>query len=55
VDVLLLYDADTDKMAVAKAVEALTGQGKTVSTQKSIPPKLRYRKLLKLSKEGSLC
>ncbi|MBR4108817.1 MAG: ATP phosphoribosyltransferase regulatory subunit [Oscillospiraceae bacterium] len=55
VDVLLLYDADTDKMALAKAVTELTSQGKTVSTQKAIPQKLRYRQLLKLNKEGALC
>lgn len=55
VDVLLLYDANTDKMAVAKVVAELTGQGKTVSAQKSIPQKLRYRQLLKLSKEGIVC
>ena len=55
VDVLLLYEADTDKLAVAKAVSALTSVGKTVSTQKSIPQKLRYRKLMKLTKEGTLC
>jgi len=55
VDVLLLYEADTEKAAVAKAVSALTSVGKTVSTQKSVPPKLRYRKLIKLSKEGALC
>ena len=55
VDVLLLYEADTDKLAVAKAVAALTSVGKTVSTQRSIPQKLRYRKLMKLSKEGALC
>ena len=55
VDVLLVYDSDTDKMTVAKAVSELTKQGKTVSTQKSIPQKLRYRQLLKLNKEGTLC
>ncbi|MBR2937157.1 MAG: ATP phosphoribosyltransferase regulatory subunit [Oscillospiraceae bacterium] len=55
VDVLLVYAEDTDKMAVAKAVAELTSQGKTVSTQKSIPEKLRYRQILKLTKEGALC
>lgn len=55
VDVLLLYDGDTDKKAVAKAVAELTAEGKTVSAQKNIPEKLRYRQLLKLSKEGSVC
>ena len=55
VDVLLLYEADTERSAVAKAVSALTSVGKTVSAQKSIPQKLRYRKLMKLTKEGTLC
>lgn len=55
VDVLLLYEEDTDKLAVAKAVAELTSAGKTVSAQKSTPPKLRYRALMKLSKEGALC
>ena len=55
VDVLLIYEEDTEKAAVAKAVSALTSVGKTVSAQKSIPQKLRYRKLMKLSKEGALC
>lgn len=55
VDVLLLYGPDADILTVAKAVAELTGQGKTVSTQKSIPQKLRYRQLLQLSKEGVLC
>ena len=55
VDVLLVYDADADKLALAKAVAELTAQGKTVSTQKSIPEKLRYRQLLKLTKEGAVC
>ena len=55
VDVLLLYEEDTDQLAVAKAVSALTAVGKTVSAQKAVPPKLRYRKLMKLSKEGVLC
>lgn len=55
VDVLLVYDARTDKLDVARAVAGLTAQGKTVSTQKCIPPKLRYRELLKLSKEEASC
>ena len=55
VDVLLLYDAASEKTAVAKTVAALTSQGKTVSAQKSIPQKLRYRQLLQLKKEGEVC
>ena len=55
VDVLLLYDPHADILSVTKAVAELTGQGMTVSAQKSIPKKLRYRQLIQLSKEGSLC
>ena len=55
IDVLLVYDADTDKQLLAQAVEELTAAGKTVSAQRSIPAKLRYRQLLRLTKEGALC
>lgn len=55
VDVLLLYEDDADKAAVTRAVAKLTGEGKTVSAQKSIPRKLRYRQLVKLTKEGNVC
>ena len=55
VDVLLLYEADTDKNNVAQAVAELISEGKTVSAQKSIPQKLRYRQLVKLSEEAGLC
>lgn len=48
VDALLLYDAAADMQAVAKAVADLTAEGKTVSAQKSIPAKLRYRQLVTL-------
>ena len=53
VDVLLLYEADADKAALAARVAALTSQGKTVSAQKQIPAKLRYRELVKL--EDTVC
>jgi len=55
VDALLLYEADTPKTAVTKMIAQLTGEGKTVSAQKNIPQKLRYRQLIRLSKEGKLC
>ena len=45
VDVLLLYTDDTDKALVAKTVTELTKAGKTVSAQKSIPQKLRYKEV----------
>ena len=55
VDVLLVYDPAASMQAVAKAVAELTRDGKTVSAQKNIPEKLRYRQLLRLTKEGVLC
>ena len=55
VDVLLVYDPAAPMEAVAAKVAQLTDQGNTVSAQKNIPPRLRYRQLIKLSKEGSVC
>ena len=55
VDVLLVYESDTPKAAVAAQVAKLTQEGKTVSAQKNIPQKLRYQQLLRLSKEGKVC
>ena len=55
VDVLLIYRKDTDPARVAQAVAGFTAKGKTVSAQRSIPPKLRYRQLLELGKEEAQC
>ena len=52
VDVLLLYD---DPAAVPAAVEKLTAAGKTVSAQKGIPERLRYREVLDLRKGAVTC
>ena len=54
VDVLLLYDADVPHHAVSKQVSELVAMGKTVSAQKSIPKKLRYREQVFLGKEDIL-
>lgn len=45
-DVLLLYSEKTDPQALAGAVRELIAQGKSVSAQKSVPPKLRFREVL---------
>lgn len=45
VDVLLLYKDTTGLDKVQKAVEWLVSQGKTVSAQRTIPEKLRYKEL----------
>lgn len=55
VDVLLLYTEKDSSAAVSQAVATLTAQGKTVSAQKQIPAKLRYRELLRLGKEDAPC
>lgn len=48
VDVLLLYADDTDTRAVADKVTALREAGLSVSAQKAIPEKLRFRELIDL-------
>ena len=52
VDVLLLYD---DPAAVPAEMNKLIAAGKTVSAQKNIPDRLRYRQVLDLRKEAGVC
>lgn len=54
VDILLLYDKDTDKQALASAVKNIVAAGNSVSAQKSIPEKLRYREITDI-RGGSTC
>lgn len=51
-DILVLYDTETDVRELARQVRGLTGQGRSVSAQREIPPRLRYRRLLDLRKGG---
>jgi len=55
VDVVLLYEPGTDPAEVAALVRKLAEEGKTVSAQRSVPPKLRCREILRMNKEGSVC
>jgi len=55
VDVLLLYDETVEAAGVRDAVQRLIGEGKTVSAQRAVPEKLRFRELLRLGKEDSVC
>ena len=48
IDTVLLYDKDADLGILSKTVRELTEQGLSVTAQKSIPEKLKYRQLLKL-------
>lgn len=50
VDVLLLYSDGDDVSAVAAAAESYAAEGKTVSAQKAVPSKLRYREAVKFGK-----
>lgn len=52
VDYLLIYDNSTDVLKLSNKVNEITASGFTVSTQKSIPDKLRYKELIDLTKEG---
>ena len=45
-DALLLYGADTDAVALTKAVKALSADGRTVRAQRSVPEGFSYRQLL---------
>lgn len=55
VQVLLLYEPGTPPAAVAAAVQRLRAEGKSVSAQKAVPPKLRYQECVRLDKEGKPC
>lgn len=48
VDVLLLYSDAVSPERVVSEVSRLIGEGKTVSAQRAIPQKLRYREMIQL-------
>ena len=52
VDVLLLYGEDASPADVLAAVQNLTGEGLSVLAQKSVPERLTWRQLLKLTESG---
>ena len=52
VDALLLYAEDTDICVLSRTVEMLVAAGERVTAQKSVPEKLRYKKLLSLTEGG---
>ena len=37
------------------AVQKLRAEGRSVSAQKAVPPKLRYQECIRLNKEGKPC
>ena len=52
VDAVLLYDDTVSLKALSDAVAALTAEGQRVTALRSVPEKLRYAKLLKLTESG---
>ena len=48
VDVLLLYKSESDPVSLIKLKNKLISEGRSVSLQKAIPEKLRYRELIEL-------
>ena len=52
VDALLLYGEDDTPAQILAAVQALTNKGLCILAQKSIPERLTYRQLLKLTESG---
>ncbi len=51
VDVLLIYDKNTKAEALLEIKNEIIANGESVSCQISIPEKLRYKKLIKLSED----
>ncbi|MBO5212470.1 MAG: ATP phosphoribosyltransferase regulatory subunit [Clostridia bacterium] len=52
VDVLLIYSEKTDTLSLVNSINSYIEKGICVSAQKSIPAKLRYKKIVYLDKEG---
>ncbi len=52
VDILILYGGDATVKEIADTVADMTRLGKSVSVQKSVPEKLRYRHMIKLGWNG---
>lgn len=52
VDTVLLYDENSLSEDIARAVSELTGAGRNVMAQRSVPESIRYRQLLKLNGKG---
>ena len=48
-DTVLLYDDSATTASLLRAVQALSAKGESVTAQRSVPEKLRYRRLARLS------
>ncbi len=52
VDTVILYGEDDDMTALRSTIRMLTDAGQSVTAQKAIPEKLRYKQLLRLHGKG---
>jgi len=52
IDTLILYDDNSDLSVLTNAIKMMTEGGKSASAQREIPPKLKYKQLLKLNERG---
>ena len=52
IDTLILYDDNSDLNVLSNAIKMMTEGGKSASAQRAIPPKLKYKQLLKLTERG---
>ncbi|MEE0741930.1 MAG: ATP phosphoribosyltransferase regulatory subunit [Emergencia sp.] len=55
VDVAFIYDRKDDIAEVLKAAKAIRETGKTVSVERTIPPKVTYEKMVKLEEGKVVC
>lgn len=54
VDVLLLYDERADISALRREADRLAKEGMSVSAQRAVPEKMRYKKLYRLTEGGAV-
>ena len=52
VDVVIIYDQNTDKRYLAEMVEKTVGENKTVSVQSGDSANIRCKQIIDLRKEG---
>lgn len=52
IDVMLCYDGDVSPVEISKTAAEYTSQGKTVKVMNTVPDRLKYKQLVKLTKEG---
>lgn len=52
VDIVLLYDADTEEVEIADRMKMFTDKGSHVLATKTVPKRIKYRQLIKLTDRG---